>query len=570
MSNKPIIRLLLIAILILAGAHVYVSLRGVGNALVQRATLLDVSMQEAGRLSVERRGENRTVLEREDGWRITSPYAARAEERVVRRLLDELTLGSIRSSYTESDLLQFGRTRGDYGLDDPSVRVTVGDGADAPSVSFGMRTPTGDGVFAAVSGDARVYVVGTNVLDSVDLPSAAFRLKELFPGGLRSVEAFDLKRGTGSFMRFRLRDGLWSRFGSGGDESSEPASIVKVRTLLAGLGRATIADYVWPVGAPGESSVASAPLLAGYGLDPESAVTVTLRSPGQADRQVSFGKEATDGRVYALVQNAGAVVTVDGALKDFAMTADFSDTRLFPYEPSNVTRISVTSDGVNYLLARREDGTWLLDSPVAASADAEAAEALVSRILSLTAADRADNGIVVSLSTNAPSETVSASSVIGALALADLRSREMLKIAPADVRRIAVTDASAAKPTSVAYDRDLRTWTLESSDRAGSVDADAVQTLLSALNPLLADKVVKLKVTPEDLHLYELESPRWTVAVDTARAGVLRRNILIGGSAQGGRFATLGSSDAVFVLPDKTVSALTAPLVKEQKSNEIR
>ncbi len=563
MSNKPVIRLLLLAILVLVGAHLYLSFRGVGNALVQRATLFDASFQETGRISVVRRGEQPTVLERGDDWRIVSPYSACAEERVVRRFLDELTLGPIRGEYTESDLLQFGRTRGDYGLDDPMVRVRLGEGEEAPSVSFGIRTPTSEGVFAAVDGDARVYVVGTNILDAIDLPSSAFRLKELFPGGLRSVDAFDLKRGTGSFMRFRLRDGLWCRLGTADGDAPEPASAVKVRSLLAGLGRATIADYVWPVGAPGESPVATAPLLAGYGLDPESAVTVTLRSPGLADRQVSFGKEATDGRVYALVQGAGAVAMVDGALKDIALTADFSDARLFPFESTRVSRLSVTADGVTYLLARGADGAWLLDAPVAAPADAETTDALLSRVLSLTAADRAEKGIVVSLSTNAPAETVRASAVVGALALADLRSRTILQVAPADVRRIAVTDSAAAKPTSVVYDRDLRSWTLESSDRTGSVDAAAVDALLAAINPLSADKVVKLKVDAADLHLYELASPRWTIAVDSVQAGVLRRNILIGGRAQGGRFATLGSSESVFVLSDEAVRALTAPLVKE-------
>jgi multidrug efflux system outer membrane protein len=45
--------------------------------------------------------------------------------------------------------------------------------------------------------------------------------------------------------------------------------------------------------------------------------------------------------------------------------------------------------------------------------------------------------------------------------------------------------------------------------------------------------------------------------------GAVRRNVLIGDRTEGGRFATLGATDAVFVLSDETVARLTAALVKE-------
>ena len=54
-----------------------------------------------------------------------------------------------------------------------------------------------------------------------------------------------------------------------------------------------------------------------------------------------------------------------------------------------------------------------------------------------------------------------------------------------------------------------------------------------------------------------------TVAIDQAKEDSVRRNILIGDEAQGGRFATLGATDAVFVISQEVLNRLTEPLVTE-------
>jgi len=408
-----------------------------------------------------------------------------------------------------------------------------------------------------------VYIVDGNVLAAADMPADGFRERALCPAGIELVDAFDLKRGKGMFLRFARRDGIWYRSSSKDGEDESPASAVKVRELLQGLSSATAIDFAWPTGSSGEPALPTATLLAGYGLDSESAVTLTLHSRGRRDVQIAFGKDASDGLVYALVQNARAVATVDGRLKDIAGSADFSDMRLFPYEPSMISRISVVDDGVNYLLAKGDDGKWRMDAPVSVDADEPSVAAFVAKLLSLTYDDRADDGLVISLVTNAATEVVSRSAALSGLQLSDLRSRDMLVFDPSEVRRLAVTSRSSAKPTAVVFDRDRRTWIVESSERAGTVEQGSVDGILLALNPLRAEKVVKLKVSPSDLRRYGLETPRITLAVDSSKDGALRRNILIGERSQGGCFATLGASDAVFVLSEETTKRLTAPLVTE-------
>ena len=61
---------------------------------------------------------------------------------------------------------------------------------------------------------------------------------------------------------------------------------------------------------------------------------------------------------------------------------------------------------------------------------------------------------------------------------------------------------------------------------------------------------------------YGLDDPRFTIAIDQFKDDAVRRNVLIGEAAPGGgRYATLGAADAVFVLPERAVGLLTAPLV---------
>ena len=565
MKNRRAIMWLSLALALVVGAHLLLLCKGgTAAALVQRTCLLDAKLADASRITVSRAGEPAAVLSRDDGWRLVEPYSALVDERVALKLLDSLAAGDIQDTISDQELLRLGRTRADLGLSgEAALTVSVSSDESSQTILFGGATPIGEGVYAAVGGEDAVYVVPSNVFAAADLPAEGFRQRAVLPGWTgTSVTSFDLKRGASSFLRF-VRDGdMWQMRAP----SESSANAAKIRRLLGDLSQAEAIDFVWPVGAPGESSSATASLLAGYGLEPESAVTLTFKGPEGGDRQISFGKDAKDGRVYALVQNAGAIVTVDGALKDqvLARVAEFTDTRLFPFERALATRISLVDGDVSYLLAKDGDGTWRLDAPVAAPTDNASVEALLDRIFALKSTDIAAEGVAVSASTSAPPVTVSREAALGDIRPADLRSREIVKIDPAAVKRIVVSgtreDVSA---TAVVWDKDRRAWNVEQSPVPGTVDVKAIEALTEALNPLLARRVTKLKVTSADLHRYGLDAPCLTVAIDQDREDSVRRNILVGYETVGGAFATLGSTDAVFVLPRATIDRLSAPLVRK-------
>jgi hypothetical protein len=154
--------------------------------------------------------------------------------------------------------------------------------------------------------------------------------------------------------------------------------------------------------------------------------------------------------------------------------------------------------------------------------------------------------------------------VMGDLRVEDLRSKEILAIDPITVKRIVMTSSEKnVKPTSVVYSRDRRAWNVELSDSNQKVDENGIAMVFSAINPLQALRIERLKVSAADLALYGLESPRLTIAIDQDTEKSVRRNIMLGNPVDGGCYATVGSSDAVFVISSETAGKISSSIVRE-------
>ena len=557
MSNRRSILLLLAGIVLLVAAHFAVDCTDGGErTAVQRETLLDASDTVAC-VKVALRGKPPVVLVRtNDAWQLTAPFSGSADDQVVKRLLDALSLDPVTSSISDAELLKKGLERPDFSLAPPEISVTVTDAGGDRTVSFGKSTANADGIYAAVAGIDAVFIVPQEVMAAAKLDADGFRRRSLFLMGTTTVTAFDVRRGKGGMTTFEREGDAWRT-------ASGQASSVKVNAFLASLAAAEVVGFVWPVGATNETAVASASLLAGYGLDPDSSVTVTLKTVDGTDGQASFGKDAGEGLVYALAQNGGAVVTVPAALKDDVSreTALFADSRLFPVEARSVSTFSVSDGAVTYALTRDADGAWRMDSPISAPADKSSVEALLARLLALSPSDADPSGVAVVLSPDAKPVSVSRKGALGDGRFDQLRSKEVVKVDPAIVKRIVRT--FGGRTVAVVYARDRRVWDVETEGVSGAVDSKAVDSILESINPLVAERVEKLKVSEADLAAYGLDRPFMTLAVDQDREDAVRRNLIIGSPVDGGRYATVGASDAVFVLSGATVSKMTLPLISE-------
>ena len=559
MRNAKSIIILLTIIAVAAALDYFVYFGKGPSSTSKRTTLVDFQ-SEAASVRIERVGSPAVVLYRGlGGWRLTDPFASGADEQAVMKLVDVLTQTPVVEVISDSELLKLGRTRADFSLEEPVLTVTLtGMDKSVCRFMFGSATPTQDGVYASVEGVDAVFILGKPAFSFVDVRPDDLRQRSLLPLGGAWVTSFEIKREGIPLLEFL-------RTGEGWNVGSEKASSQKITEFIDDLTTASAVSFIWPVGSSNETDHATSSLLAGYGLDPDSAVTVTLNDINGKSRRLSFGKEADDGNVYALVQNGNAIVTVPSKLRDFARQDPvmFTDSRLFPVEARSVNGFSVSSDGSLYSLVRDKDGKWGLESPVVAPADQEASDALLSLILSLSPADVVkENGVAVSVLTNMSKVLVPRERILGKRTFEDLRSREMLKIdAPLVKRIVSTVGGKTPKTASVVYDRERRQWNLDTEADGVAVNVKGVESVLSVINPLAAVRIEKLAVVAADLDDYGLDTPFLTVAIDQDSDETIRRNILIGKKTRGGRFATIGSSDAIFVISDATVSRLSASIV---------
>ena len=559
MRNAKSIIILLTIIAVAAALDYFVYFGKGPSSTSKRTTLVDFQ-SEAVSVRIERVGSPAVVLDRGlGGWRLTDPFASGADEQAVMKLVDVLTQTPVVEVISDSELLKLGRTRADFSLEEPVLTVTLtGMDKSVCRFMFGSATPTQDGVYASVEGVDAVFILGKPAFSFVDVRPDDLRQRSLLPLGGAWVTAFEIKREGIPLLEFL-------RTGAGWNVGSEKASSQKITEFIDDLTTASAVSFIWPVGSSNETDHVTSSLLAGYGLDPDSAVTVTLNDINGKSRRLSFGKEADDGNVYALVQNGNAIVTVPSKLRDFARQDPvmFTDSRLFPVEARSVNGFSVSSDGSLYSLVRDKDGKWGLESPVVAPADQEASDALLSLILSLSPADVVkENGVAVSVLTNMSKVLIPRERILGKRTFEDLRSREMLKIdAPLVKRIVSTVGGKTPKTASVVYDRERRQWNLDTEADGVTVNVKGVESVLSVINPLAAVRIEKLAVVAADLDDYGLDTPFLTVAIDQDSDETIRRNILIGKKTRGGRFATIGSSDAIFVISDATVSRLSASIV---------
>lgn len=560
MNNRRIIGGLLALLVTTLAINVLLSRRAPSTGLLRNRPLLDPAL-DIDAISIERPGEPLLAISRGDRWSMTKPFAVAADEQAILRLIDTFTSSSIEDVLLETELLKLGRTRDDFGFAEPCATISFSNSDRCFTYQLGERTPSSNSVYVAKTGLDAVLVVPARVLDLVSAPADAFRERVIFPYDPDFVLGFDVKLANAPLLALVREGENWQVDGG-------VASGVKVREFLSQIADANAIEFLWARDAATAQEGLSNARLSAYGLDAETALVVVFHCLDGSDQRILLGHDVGSDETYALVHNGNAVVTVPSSLKSALLQGShtFADSRLFPVEESAVTSFSIQADDKTYLLARDADGSWRLDSPIVAPAAPEVVSAILGRLVSLTPRDFALEGLKVSVSTNLSSCLVSPTAVLGDACLEDLRSREILSIDPARVRRLVLTpQAKSERPAeTVAYSRERRAWDIESEEASPrTADENGIHRVLAALAPLRAERIVAISATVADLRKYGLENPFCTLAIDQEKEGAVRRNVLIGSEdGKNGRFATVGSSEAVFILSKKTVSDLTASLIE--------
>jgi hypothetical protein len=119
--------------------------------------VVELQQEDILRLDLQRKGQKTVTLEKDasGNWQLTAPQKLRADEGEVRNLLFALTP-------LNADRLLEEKAAGfrPYGLEEPSLQLTITARDNKPrKLLFGDETPTGNGVYARLENDPRVFIV---------------------------------------------------------------------------------------------------------------------------------------------------------------------------------------------------------------------------------------------------------------------------------------------------------------------------------------------------------------------------------------------------------------------------
>ena len=578
MSNRRFMLFFLTGIVVLGAAQWGLSWRARAVASADtRRVLCTLPASEVDTIELREDGTNvvRLVRQPSGDWRIVRPFGALADSAPVAQLLDVLTLQPIEDMRSEVDLAEMHENLADFGLARPRFEVSLARGERAACVGFGSTTASGTEVYARTEGLKNVFTLSTELFNALPRGVDAFRVRTVLGCARDEIAELDVRVPDRPAIRLVRRAEGWTV----NLPVPGPADEMAVSAFADQLAAARVAAFELPTAARPAVSADGA-LAAGdlvpYGLAAGEGAFLTVRSSSGAAEQIVFGKPAGTNFVWALVRNGTAVVKLDAALAETCRGASFRDTRVFPLaEGEKVRSISLTAGDSVYVLAMNDEGVWRLEAPVVAPADPTAAAALAERVLRLRQDDlppqdgaRPDSvRVAVSTSVTNRSGVIVADSMIGKrAALADLRAKTLLVLDPGSVRRLSVRGRNAAE-TTVRLDVERATWLLERTgapaDGGRRVRPDGVKTLLAALTRVEATRVETVAATADDLRRCGLDDPELIVAVDVDAADAVRRNVLLGADAPGGgRYATVGGADAVFIVSKRTVADLSVPLTE--------
>ncbi len=558
MSNRKSILLMSVIAIVAIALNVLLSLRQPSASAIRQLSLLEPDFSPVHIRIDNAKDGSLVVLEKRDNWRIVKPYIGVADTRQIAKLLDMIEFAQIKDAISFENLRRLGHTQDEFV---PQGGVTIeleNVVGDKRTIILGELSAAKDGVYAKVSGIEAVLLLPLPTLDALMVKADEFRVRDVFNFTPETIAEVELRRPGEAPLTFTREGDVWK-------VDTKSTSSIMIEQLLTLIDSCEVQSFVWPTNIESETKALSSSFLSGFGLNSENAVVLTLRCIDGLESRIVLGSEANDGMVYALIDNGGIIVTLNATLKDVASApaSRFVDQRIFPLEITNVNSFSIVDDETTYAVARDANGEWRIDSPVVAKADTLMVETILGRILSLTALEMANNGLKISVNLGAVAATVNPDFLLDGLRLEDLRSREILKFDQALVRRIvSTTNGKRPRSASVVYSRERRTWNIERSDSSGIANEKVIHKLLNALSPLTALRIVTLRANSNELSRYGLEKPYHIVAIDQEQGGAVRRNILIGDETRDGRYATVGSSEAIFVISDDTVSSLLEDLVE--------
>ena len=259
-----------------------------------------------------------------DGWKLTEPTAAKADESEVNGITSNLSSLTVERVVDEAPA-----NLGDYGLKEPVIEVSFKSKGDKAlrTLQLGTKTPTGSDIYAKLANEKKVFLVLGYLESTFNRQPFDLRDKKILSIDRDKVDRLEVVNGDSTILLTR---------GAGDWKLASPVEARGDFGTVEGLvSRLQSAEM--------KSIVAENPTdMKQYGLD-KPAVLVTI-GLGSARAQLGLGAKTDKGDVYARDLSRTMVVTVaPDLLTELQKGAnDLRRKDIFEFRAYNLTRIELT------------------------------------------------------------------------------------------------------------------------------------------------------------------------------------------------------------------------------------
>lgn len=269
-----------------------------------------------------------------DGWTLTAPQAAKADDSEVSGITSSLASVAMQRVVDENP-----SNLGDYGLKEPVVEVSfrTKGSSEFKTLQLGTKSPTGSDMYAKTADSPKVFLVYGYLESSFNRTPFDLRDKKILTFDRDKADRIEISRGE-SLLAFSKANGEW-RVTAPIDARADFSAI---EGLLSRLQSAQMRSVV-------EENATN---LKQYGLEPPEA-TVTV-SAGSARAGLAFGSKNAEGLIQARDLSKSQVVAVPAdLLADFEKTvADFRRKDVFEFRAFNLDTLEITRNGTTTTFER--------------------------------------------------------------------------------------------------------------------------------------------------------------------------------------------------------------------------
>ena len=334
--------------------------------------ILSVKEADISKFGLKKNGAEQVAGERNSSgqWKLTSPTPLAADQSAVSSLL-----GTFSSLNSERLVEEKAGNLASYGLDAPKLEFDLSEKNNQTQKLFlGDDTPTGNGIFAKLDGDPRVFIMPSFDKTSIDKTANDLRDKRLLTLDPDKISQVDLVAKTQEI-----------EFGRNKDEWQ----IVKPKPLRADgsevdeLVRALTEAKMQLNASDDPKKIASAFALA----TPVATAKVTAES-GTQELQVRKNKDDYYAKSSS-VDGTYKVASTLGTALDKSLD-DFRNKKLFDLGSEDLNKIEIHDGSKTYFLTRSGEDWW---SGSAKKMDPGSVQDLVDKIRDLSASKFVDTGV---------------------------------------------------------------------------------------------------------------------------------------------------------------------------------